>query len=364
MASALVGFADTIERVSMLRIDSLTDEQLAGQCLMVGFNGEALDDELRFMISQMHVGGLILFRRNISDPLQLGQLCQAVQAFAADSGNPPLMIAVDQEGGPVSRLGAPFTVFPGNRAIGEAGSETAAREFGTITAEELKGVGITMNLAPVLDVIPHSGSVPLVMADRVLGKDPRLVANLGKTIIEGLQEHGVAATAKHFPGMGRATIDPHSDLPHVDVERHVLDSTDLVPFQAAIRRGVEAVMLSHVVYGGLDPAWPASLSSVIAKDLLRDTMGFEGVTMTDDLDMGAVERHFGVNTVMSRICHAEIDIALICHDQAKIEEAYRALLKAIGQSWDTKRKRVSSVLRILNLKENYPGWARGLAQKR
>ena len=341
--------------MSMYNVESLTDEQLAGQCLMVGFRGRVLDDDLRFMICRMHIGGVILFKRNVSDPSHLAELCHTVQAFALESGNPRLIISVDQEGGPVARLGPPFTVFPGNLAIGEARSETAAAEFGTITARELKGVGITMNLAPVLDVVPQGLNAPL-MADRVFGEEPGLVADLGKAVIEALQQNGVAATAKHFPGIGRTAVDPHEELPHIDTKRHVLDSTDLVPFGAAIRNNVAAVMLSHVIYTDLDPEWPASLSSVIAKDLLQETMGFNGVTITDDLDMGAIDKRFDPDTVVRRIAEAEIDIALICHDRAKIEAAHLALLKVIRQSRDARRKRVASVQRILDLKENYPGY--------
>jgi beta-N-acetylhexosaminidase len=338
----------------MYSADSLTDEQLAGQRLMVGFEGRVLDDTLRSLIGEMHVGGLILFKRNVSDPSQLADLCHAAQAFAVESGHPRLMVAIDQEGGPVARLGPPFTVFPGNRAIGKARSETAAREFGTITARELKGVGINMNLAPVLDVVPQGLTSP-VMADRVFGQEPELVADLGGAVIEALQENGVAATAKHFPGIGRTTVDPHIDLPFLDTGQHVLDSTDLVPFRAAIQSGVEAVMLSHVVYRDLDPAWPAGLSTVIAKDLLRGTLGFEGITITDDLDMGAIDAHFDLDTFVTRISDAEIDIALICHDRAKIEGAYGALLKAVRASDDQRTKAVASVQRILNLKKRYAG---------
>ena len=336
----------------MYEIDSLTDEQLSGQRLMVGFRGNVLDDDLRFMIKEMHVGGLILFKRNVSDPSQVSELCRAAQACAVESGNPPLMIAIDQEGGPVARLGPPFTVFPGNRAIGAARSEAAAREFGTITARELKGVGITMNLAPVLDVAPQG--LNSVMADRVFGEEPELVAYLGKAVIETLQKTGIAATAKHFPGIGRTTADSHVDLPYLDVDRLLLDSTDLVPFRAAIGSGVEAVMLSHVVYQDLDSAWPASLSTVMAKDLLRGTMGFKGITMTDDLDMGAIDKHFDVETMVRRISDAEIDVALICHDRLKMENAYRAVLKGVRESEDARRKATASVRRILNMKRRYP----------
>ncbi len=335
----------------MYKIDSLTDEQLAGQRLMVGFVDKVLDDDLRFMIREIHAGGLILFKRNISDPSQLAELCREAQACAVESGNPRLMIAIDQEGGPVARLGPPFTIFSGNRSMGAAGSETAAREFGTITARELKGVGINMNLAPVLDVAPKG--LNSIMADRVFGEEPKLAARLGKAIIETLQDNGIPATAKHFPGIGRTITDSHVDLPCLDVEQRVLDSTDLVPFRAAIACGVEAVMLSHVVYQDLDPVWPASLSSTIAKDLLRETMGFKGITLTDDLDMGAIDKHFDIETTVKKISDAEIDIALICHDRLKMEKAYQAFLKATAVSGDARRKAAASVRRILNLKRKY-----------
>jgi beta-N-acetylhexosaminidase len=338
----------------MYEVDSLTDEQLAGQRLMAGFKGMVLDDELRFLIDELCVGGFILFKRNVSDPSQLAELCEAAQAYAVEVGNPPPMIAIDQEGGPVARLGPPFTVFPGNRAIGEARSETAAREFGTTAARELREVGINMNLAPVLDVVPKGLDSP-VMADRVFGQDPELVAELGNIVIGALQENGVAATAKHFPGIGRTTVDSHVDLPYVDTERRTLDSSDLVPFAAAIRSGVAAVMLSHVVYSDLDPQWPAGLSSIIARDLLRQTMGFRGVTITDDLDMGAIDKHYDVDTTVSRILDAEVDIVLICHDRARIEAAYGALLRAVRHSQDMRAKTLASVQRILDLKANYTG---------
>jgi len=336
----------------MHRADTLTNEQLAGQSLMVGFEGPRLDDDLRSMIGQMHVGGLILFKRNVSDPDGLAELCGEVQALSLRTGHPPLMISVDQEGGSVARLGPPFTVFPGNRVIGKAKSPNAARAFGSTTARELKHVGITMNLAPVLDVTEQKGDCP-VMADRVFGDDPKLAADLGRVVIEALQQGGVAATAKHFPGMGRAVADPHNDVAHIDTEKHVLESRDLVPFQSAIESGVEVVMLSHMVYDALDPLWPASLSSVIAKDLLRKTMGFKGVTITDDLDMGAIDRHFDAGTVVRRICDADIDIALICRDRARMETAYEALLAAMGESPERRRRRVLSVQRLLDLKGRY-----------
>ncbi len=334
--------------------ESFTDEQLAGQRLMVGFTGKVLDDELKSMISELHVGGLIIFKRNVSDPSQLAELCESAQAFAAESGSPPLMISIDQEGGPVARLGPPFTVFPGNRSIGEARSKAAATEFGTTAARELKEVGININFAPVLDVVPQ-GLDSAVMADRIFDEEPELVAELGGVVIRTLQDNGVAATAKHFPGIGRTIIDPHEELPHIDARQQDLESTDFVPFAAAVQSGVAAVMLSHVIYGDLDPVWPAGISTVISRDLLRQTMGFEGVSISDDLDMGAMAKHYDVDTTVSRSLDAEVDIILICLDRARIDTAYEALLRAMRHSPDARSKALVSVQRILNLKDRYVG---------
>ncbi len=294
-----------------------------------------------------------MFRRNVTNPSQLSELCQDAQDLATQRGNPPLLIAIDQEGGPVTRLDPPFTVFPGNLAIGNARSIVAARKFGEITAKELREVGITLNFAPVLDVIPE-GFDSSVMAGRAFGNSPGLAGDLGKTVIESLQENGVGATAKHFPGIGRTTLDSHADLPFLKTKGHILDSLDLIPFKAAIHSNVAAVMLAHVVYTDLDPTWPASLSTIIAKELLRDTMGFKGVSITDDLDMGAIDKHFDVDTFVERICDAEIDIALICHDQHKIEATHSKFLKAIQTSDHVKKHSLKSVRRILRLKTEYP----------
>jgi beta-N-acetylhexosaminidase len=192
------------------------------------------------------------------------------------------------------------------------------------------------------------------MEDRVFGEEPELVTHLGRAMIETLQENGIAATAKHFPGIGRTIVDSHADLPYLDVERQILEETDLVPFREAIRGGVEAVMLSHVVYQDLDPKWPASLSSIIAKDLLRRAMGFKGITMTDDLDMGAIDKHFDMETTATRILEAEIDIALVCHDPLKMGKTYGVFLEAMQESEDSRRKATESVQRILKLKQKYP----------
>ncbi len=325
-----------------------TDEQLAGQRLMVGFEGLALDNELRTLIGDLQVGGLILFKINIDTPDQVRRLCADCQAFAARCGLPPLLIAVDQEGGPVARLRAPFTEFPGNPHM--QGLDDA-RHFGEVTARELASVGINMDMAPVVDVAPADMSG--IMADRVFGSDPAHVSAMGNAVIQTLQEGGVMAVAKHFPGIGRTVIDSHLDLPVFTEDAASMEAIELPPFTAAMQAGVSAVMLSHILYEKIDPRWPASLSPAIARDLLRGRFGYQGVAITDDLDMGAIQRHFDIRSAIRQIVAAEIDIALICHKGPDIQAAFDELLAGLRSDRRVRDKTVASVERIMALKKRF-----------
>ena len=330
----------------MMRIEDFSDDQLAGQRLMVGFEGRAFNDDLRELIGRLRVGGLILFTPNIADPAQLHRLCRDCQAFAAQCGLPPLIIAVDQEGGTVARLKAPhFTEFAGNPAMRDVDD---ARAFAQTTARELTAAGINMDMAPVMDVAPEDLSG--IMADRVFGSRPDHVARMGTALIAALQEAGVMAVAKHFPGIGRTTIDSHLDLPTFRETLAAMEPVDLPPFQAAIDHQVAGIMLSHILYANIDPRWPASLSPAIARDLLRGRLGYGGVTLTDDLDMGAIMRHFDIRTVIRQIVAAEVDIALICHKGPRILEGWEEMRAQVRRFPDRAR---ASVRRILALKAAY-----------
>ena len=329
-------------------ITSFSDEQLAGQRLMVGFDGTRLDQDLRFFIDTLRVGGIILFSRNLIHPDQIKQLTQSVQQYADACGQPPLFISIDQEGGKVARLKVPFTQFSGNPEM--RGQEDAAR-FAEITASELSGIGINMNMAPVLDIAPEG--IQSVMADRAFGHDPHRVSQLGITVIKGMQQRNIMSVAKHFPGIGRTTLDSHFEMPDADTDPELLAQTDLVPFQAAIAHDVAGMMLSHIRYRKIDSQWIASLSPIIAKELLRDRMGFQGVVMTDDLDMGAVRNHYSIQTAMAQILAADIDIALICHQSPKIETAFHEIVTHLKSSGERMEKGLTAVKRIMALKQRY-----------
>jgi len=331
-----------------MNITTFSDEQLAGQRLMVGFDGIELNRELKYLIDRVKVGGVILFARNLINPEQIKQLCLSLQGYAAACGQPPLFIAIDQEGGQVARLKQPFTQFAGNP---EMEGQKDARHFAEVTATELSRTGINMNLAPVLDVAFNAQKS--IMAGRAFGADPIQSADLGSTVIEHLQQSGIMAVAKHFPGIGRTTLDSHVEMPILDIDLETLTATDLLPFEAAIKREVSGIMLAHILYSQLDSEWPASLSATIARDVLRDQMGFNGVVLTDDLDMGAIKKRYDIKTVVSRILLAEIDVALICHQGPDIENAFKEILNAHESSQLIKAQGQESVKRILRLKERF-----------
>ncbi len=320
---------------------SLSDRQKAGQRLMVGLNATEFDADMAYLIDTLLVGGIILFSRNIESPDQIRHLCQKAQAHAAACGQPPLFIAIDQEGGLVARLRPPFTRFPGNPAM--TGTQDAI-DFAKTTAAELVGIGVSMNMAPVLDVAPEG--IESIMAPRSFGNDPAWVAQMGTTVIDNLQQGGILAVAKHFPAIGRTTTDSHLDLPLLSaVSQTDLEGSDLIPFAAAIAHEVAGIMLSHIQYPEIDSRWPASLSPVIAGTLLRKQMGYDNLVITDDLDMGAVAKHYDIDTVISQIVASDIDIALICHRSPKMEQAIQALLRYPGSFHS---KAVSRILKAKN----------------
>ncbi len=326
----------------------MTLEALAGQRLMVGFEGTVLDNDLKYLIDSIKIGGVVLFSRNVENPSQLKTLCSSIQNHARSCGLPPLIIAVDQEGGEVARLKAPFTLFPGNSKMRD---EQDARHFATITAEELNSVGINMDLAPVLDIVPKN--IQGVMSKRSFGHDPNWISRLGGEVVSKLQQNGIMAVVKHFPGIGRATLDPHDDWMTLNTDYSVLKTTDLVPFEDAVNRNVSGVMLSHLRYQQIDARWPASLSVKIAGDLLRRKMNYKGIVMTDDMDMGVIKKHYDIKTVVARVLMAKIDMMLICHRSPDIESAFETICRTLGDSAQIKSDALVSANRIYRQKKMY-----------
>ena len=305
------------------------DNQLGG-LFMVGLPGTELDDSTRNLINTYGINNFILFKRNAENPEQIRTLCRGLAEACRAAGLGAPLISIDQEGGTVARLKAPhFTEFPDARLLAESErAEELLVDYARTCAKELLAVGVNMNLAPVLDVSP--AGLGLFMERRALGGTPEQVARLGALVIATMQENGLAACAKHFPGLGGATLDPHKVLPVVNRSLEELRGCDLVPFAAAIRAGVAGVMTSHTVYPQLDPDLPATLSPRILGGVLRNELGFDGMVVTDDLEMGAIENEGTVADAALVAFVAGADMLLICHEHPKIIAAYELLRKAVG----------------------------------
>ncbi|WP_291347816.1 beta-N-acetylhexosaminidase [Desulfobacula sp.] len=326
--------------------DIITQKVMAGQRLMLGFDGIELNDDLKHIIGDIKAGGIILFKRNIETPEQVTRLCRACQDYAKSCNIPPLFISVDQEGGVVARLKEPFTVFRGNPFIE---SIQDARNFAAVTADELKKAGINMNLAPVLDIVPEG--VDGIMKDRAFKGGAEQVSTLGMEVIHTLQENGIMAVAKHFPGIGRTLKDSHFHLPVLDIDLETLRQSDMVPFAAAKNKGVAGIMLAHISYPQLDRLWQASLSPFIVNELLRTQMEYDGLVMTDDLDMKAIQHDMKI--CIRQILKSGIDMALICHKGPDIDKASHEIIGLLNEDESLYGMGEKSVERILKIKKKY-----------
>lgn len=297
-----------------------------GQLFLVGFEGTAVTPELVAWLETYGWGGVILFGRNIESPAQLLRLTHGLQTMQRRHSL-PLLVAVDQEGGRVARLKAPFTAFPSAARVGQRASEPLAYEVGQAFGRELSAVGINMDMAPVLDVLTNPDNT--VIGDRAFGPDPHGVARLGLAFMHGLHAAGMVAVAKHFPGHGDTRLDSHVALPISERTKAQLKACELLPFQAAIGAGVQAIMTAHVIFKAWDPAHPATVSASILRDILRTELGFSGVIVSDDLGMAAMSETMPWEEIPLRAIRAGVDLLLICHHRPRQEQAYTAILRAV-----------------------------------
>jgi len=325
--------------------------QKIGEMFLAGFEGQTVNKDIEELITKHHVGGVILFARNIKSIGQVAKLCDDLQALRKTVSKTPLFIAVDQEGGVVQRIMDVVTVLPGNMAIGSVGDPDCAYAAGRITAIELGFLGINVNFAPVLDVSnnPDNPSTGV----RSFGGDPDKVAELGKQMIIGFQEFGLIGCAKHFPGKGNVSVDSHLDLPLNASKKETLRSCELKPFVAAIDAHVGMMMTAHVMYPELaeNKILPATLSRNIMTGLLRAELGFTGVLITDDMEMGAIAKYFTVEESAVKAVAAGVDIVMVCHTLAKQREALAALRNAVDAGTIPAGRIDESLSRIAALKE-------------
>ena len=320
--------------------------------LMVGFEGKAVPPRLARWLREGTVCGVVLFSRNVEAPRQVRDLCREIRA-AAGRGRPAPLVAIDQEGGRVTRLAAAgFTPFPPARCYSLfcCRASRVACAVGETMAEELRAVGVDINFAPVLDV--DSNPENPVIGDRALSSNPESVAELGIAFFRGTLSRGVLPVGKHFPGHGHTAADSHEELPVVRSSRATLLARDLHPFRRAIRAGIPALMTAHVLFPALDREFPATLSEKILVGLLRKQLRFRGAVVSDALEMKAITGRFGIGAAAVRAVSAGCDIVLVGRGEKDQEEAAEAIARAWTDDRDFRKGAPASTRRVSRLREH------------
>jgi beta-N-acetylhexosaminidase len=299
--------------------------QAIGQMIICGFEGQTLSAELKELLREVQPLGLILFARNIASPEQVAELNRELKLYRPQE---PLLLSVDQEGGRVARLRDPATRWPPMRQLGQTDDTKLAYAVGQALAREVRAVNFDIDFAPVLDVDTNPQNP--IIGDRAFARQAQQVGRMGAAMVAGLQDAGVGACGKHFPGHGDTDLDSHLDLPRVRHELARLREVEWPPFAHAIAAGVGAIMTAHVVAEALDEA-PATLSHRALTQVLRQELNFGGVIVSDDIDMKAIADRFDPAEIGVRGVQAGCDAFLACRSPEAMLALYRGLVHATEQ---------------------------------
>ena len=315
--------------------------------MICGFDGAKIDRGLKKTIKD-GLGGTILFPRNIGSPKSMLKLSKSLRDAWGESG---VIISIDHEGGRVTRLGEPFTKFPPMSEIGKTGDKELARAVGAAMGRELAAVGINLDFSPVVDLAEPD--TQKVIGDRSFGTDPQKVATMAAAFVEGMQSEGVAACAKHFPGHGSVAGDSHVELPETDACREDMER-HMAPFKHLASSGVASVMTAHIKTRCIDPYHPATISPAIVGGILRDKWNYEGVIITDDLEMAAIADSVGVVDGAFMAVRAGADMLMVAHNTDLAVEVRKKLDLAVRHMLLPIEEITSSFERVSRLKERFP----------
>jgi len=335
-------------------VAGLSLDERAGQLMNVSWHGTTITPALEAMIRIRKVGGVVIHAENFDDASSLRALVNDLQRLARDAKTLPLLIAIDQEGGAVTRIGKGATILPGNMALAATPDPSAAvRAAIGILCRDMRAIGVNWDLAPVADVNNEPRN-PIIL-NRSFGSDPRRVAALVDVAVRAFGAEAFLCCAKHFPGHGATTVDSHSGLPDLEIDRARLDAVELVPFRAAIAAGVPAIMSAHIRVRALDPTpdLPVTLSPAVMTGLLRDQLGFTGLLVTDDLEMGALTKTRSQAEAGYQAFAAGADLLLFRFDESAQLDAHRRLVAGMTGGTLTRARVDASLRRIVALKERY-----------
>lgn len=330
------------EKVDQI-VASMSQTEKLGQMVMIGIQGTKVDDDSLYMLNQYHMGGVILFDRNMESLEQVKQLTSDLQAQSNEKV--PLFIGIDEEGGDVVRMAEKLTPAPSQKEIGATGDIEQAKTWAIKTAKSLKDMGINVNFAPVADVGSND--------KRSYSTDANTVIDFVRAATKGYQQENIIYSLKHFPGIGKGKVDSHIDSSSIDVAKEVLMTEDILPFKTIIDESDPNdyfILVSHLKYLALDEEYPASLSSKIMTDLLRNKLGYKGIIITDDMEMGAVANHNDFRSIGVKAVKAGVDIVLVCHEYEHQQEVYLGLLDAVNSGEISQERIDESVKRIIKVK--------------
>jgi len=328
-----------------------------GRLLIAGFKGITMSDEIKYLIHEYHIGGIILFGRNIGTPEEILHLTRSLQHEAKIAGySTPLLICIDQENGVVRRLGEGTTIIPGAMLLGATHNPQHAFTAGVITGKELKALGVNWNLAPVVDV--NNNPKNPVIGVRSFGEDQHKVAEFAKQSMLGMQKAKVMTTLKHFPGHGDTSVDSHLDLPIINHDLQRLHEVELVPFKECIAAGADAIMTAHVYFPALEKEenTPATLSRSVITNLLREELKFDGVITTDCMEMDAIAKGIGTVNGAVKAIQAGVDLVMVSHIHSLQEQSILKLVEAVENGDISEEQIDESINRIEKMINNYTSW--------
>jgi beta-N-acetylhexosaminidase len=330
----------------------MTLDEKIGQMLMVGINGIIAGSDAKEVIHNLHAGGIIFYGSNIKTPNQTVDFTNQLKAMNQSAKNPlPLFISVDEEGGMVDRMPSPILKMPSAFAIGKKDDPEFAYSACETLGEAVRDLGFNMNYAPVLDVVKDPAASAI--GERSFGTDPHLVSRIGVAAMKGIHSKNVIPVVKHFPGYGSVNVDAHQDLPTVEYGRNQLEENDWLPFKNAIQNDADVIMVTHELVAGLETTYPASMSTTIMTNMLRDQLGFKGVIMTDDMTMGAITKRYGLQTAAVTSVQAGADVVMISFHKDEQTNAFHALKQAVVKGTLSEQRIDDSVYRIMELKQKY-----------
>lgn len=331
---------------------ALSMREKIGQRIIVGFRGTQVTGELEELIREYKVGNIILFKRNVENKAQVQKLCSDIQKLMVKYNGRKGFITIDQEGGMVVRLSEDCVNVPGAMSIGATGNTDFAYEAGRQTGKQLKNLGINFNLSPVLDV--NSNKDNPVIGVRSYGDNPQTVSKFGISMIQGLKDEGIMASAKHFPGHGDTNVDSHFGLPTINKTLEELSQTDLLPFANAIESGVDAIMTAHILYPNIiEEKVPATMSEEMIEGILRGNLHFKGLVTSDCMEMQAIQKHYGTVQGVIKAFKAGVDLVFISHTMDLVRETIEELERVYESGAIPLQNLDESFNRIISYKESY-----------